>query len=80
MNRCNKGREDMTIEEMLADPLIGLMLRADGLCTTAFAELLETAARELDMAKAPRQAPVCRVTSVAAELSVVELPMASLDE
>jgi hypothetical protein len=80
MNRCNKGREEMTIDEMLHDPLVGLMLRADGLCTTAFAELLETAARELDMAKARRQAPVCHATLVAAELSAEELPMASLDE
>jgi hypothetical protein len=39
------SRDDMTMSEVLRDPLIRLMLRADGISLGAFAELLETAAR-----------------------------------
>ena len=37
---------DLTISEAVADPLIGLMVKADGLDPDAFAELLGRAARE----------------------------------
>ena len=39
------SRDDMTMSEVLRDPLIRLMLRADGISLGAFAELLEAAAR-----------------------------------
>lgn len=39
------SRNDMTMSEVLRDPLIRLMLRADGISLGAFAELLEAAAR-----------------------------------
>ncbi|HEX2146708.1 MAG TPA: hypothetical protein VHG11_03545 [Pseudorhizobium sp.] len=37
---------DLTIKEALSDPLIGLMLKADGLNPQAFADLLDQAAEE----------------------------------
>ncbi|MCJ8521191.1 hypothetical protein ABID21_004281 [Pseudorhizobium tarimense] len=37
---------DLTISEVLSDPLIGLMLKADGLDRDAFADLLGAAARD----------------------------------
>jgi hypothetical protein len=36
---------DLTIAEAITDPLIGLLLKADGLDRDSFAELLTTAAR-----------------------------------
>lgn len=38
-------KTDLTVAEAISDPLIDLMLRADGLDKAAFAELLDTAAR-----------------------------------
>ncbi|WFS02073.1 hypothetical protein [Rhizobium tumorigenes] len=37
--------EDMTIHEAAADPLIGQVLKADGVPPGAFAQLLQSAAR-----------------------------------
>lgn len=37
--------EDMTISELVSDPMIGLLLKADGIAPAAFAQLLESAAR-----------------------------------
>jgi len=36
---------DLTLAEALSDPLIGLMLRADGLDKASFADFLDRAAR-----------------------------------
>lgn len=36
---------DLTVTEAITDPLIGLLLKADGLDRDSFAELLTTAAR-----------------------------------
>ncbi|MDM9622185.1 hypothetical protein [Rhizobium sp. S96] len=38
--------QDMTISEILRDPLIRQVLHADGTSLTSFARLLKTAARE----------------------------------
>ncbi len=40
--------QDMTMSEVLKDPLIRQMLRADNMSLGAFAELLESAANDLD--------------------------------
>ncbi len=37
---------DLTVAEVLSDPLIGLMLEADGMDKAAFADLLDRVARE----------------------------------
>lgn len=37
--------EDLTIQEAAADPLIGQVLKADGVPPGAFAQLLQSAAR-----------------------------------
>ena len=37
--------EDLTISEIVSDPMIGLLLKADGIAPAAFAQLLESAAR-----------------------------------
>lgn len=37
--------EDLTISELVSDPMIGLLLKADGITLAAFALLLENAAR-----------------------------------
>lgn len=39
------SRDDMTMSEVLRDPLIRLMLRADGISLGEFAAILEAAAR-----------------------------------
>ncbi|MDQ0454737.1 hypothetical protein [Rhizobium paknamense] len=39
-------RQDMTISEVLRDPIIRQVLRADGVSLSAFAHLLEDAARQ----------------------------------
>lgn len=41
-----KTREDLTISEALRDPLIAMVLRADGVKLDDFKQLLETAARK----------------------------------
>lgn len=41
---------EMTIAEVLRDPLIRLVLRADGTSLSSFADLLKTAARDRDAA------------------------------
>ncbi|THF53857.1 hypothetical protein [Allorhizobium terrae] len=38
--------QDMTMSEMLRDPLIRLMLRADGISLSDFASMLDDAARQ----------------------------------
>lgn len=37
---------DLTVTEVLSDPLIGLMLEADGMDKATFADLLDRVARE----------------------------------
>ncbi|MGO7367582.1 hypothetical protein ACC719_11320 [Rhizobium ruizarguesonis] len=69
----------MTIDEILHDPLVGLMLHADKVCAMAFAEFLETAARELAVASTRRPDPACDVKPRAAELPIEDFPAASLD-
>ncbi|MDR6666473.1 hypothetical protein [Rhizobium sp. 1399] len=41
-----KTREDLTISEALRDPLIAMVLRADGVKLEDFKQLLETAAHK----------------------------------
>ena len=41
-----KTRDDLTISEALRDPLIAMVLRADGVKLEDFKQLLETAARK----------------------------------
>ncbi|MBB3406892.1 hypothetical protein FHT87_000792 [Rhizobium sp. BK316] len=41
-----KTKEDLTISEALRDPLIAMVLRADGVKLDDFKQLLETAARK----------------------------------
>jgi len=41
-----KTRDDLTISEALHDPLIAMVLRADGVKFEDFKQLLETAARK----------------------------------
>jgi len=41
---------EMTIAEVLRDPMIRLVLRADGTSLSNFADLLKTAARDRDAA------------------------------
>ncbi|MBY5348909.1 hypothetical protein [Rhizobium leguminosarum] len=41
-----KTRDDLTISEALHDPLIAMVLRADGVKLEDFKQLLETAARK----------------------------------
>jgi hypothetical protein len=40
--------DELTITEALRDPLIAIVMRADGVTSEEFKRLLETAARELD--------------------------------
>lgn len=49
-----KTRDDLTISEALRDPLIAMVLRADGVTLEEFKQLLETAARKRE----PRPSPV----------------------
>lgn len=46
MKRDCGGRSEMTIEEMMADPLVALMLQADGICSVAFAKFLQATAED----------------------------------
>ncbi|MGR9271827.1 hypothetical protein ACU8OQ_31400 (plasmid) [Rhizobium leguminosarum] len=39
--------DELTISEALCDPLIAMMMRADGVTSEEFKQLLEAAAREL---------------------------------
>ncbi|MGG7579114.1 hypothetical protein [Rhizobium sp. Nf11,1] len=49
-----KTRDDLTISEALRDPLIAMVLRADGVKLEDFKQLLETAAGKSE----PRPTPV----------------------
>lgn len=40
--------DELTISEALRDPLIAIMMQADGVTSEEFRRVLETAARELD--------------------------------
>ena len=44
---------DLTLEEVLADPVIGAAMRADGVDPRRFETLLRTTARRLDRAREP---------------------------
>ncbi len=48
-----KTRDDLTITEALHDPLIAMVMRADGVKLDDFKQLLETAARKRDARLAP---------------------------
>ena len=54
-----KTREDLTISEALRDPLIAMVLRADGVKLEDFKQLLETAAHKRE----PRPSTVRPATS-----------------
>ncbi|UWU17549.1 hypothetical protein [Rhizobium sullae] len=41
--------DELTISEALSDPLIAIVMRADGVISEEFKRLLETAARELEV-------------------------------
>lgn len=45
---------DLTISEIIDDPMINIMLNADGISRNAFAQLLESAARVLARRKETR--------------------------
>jgi len=49
----SKTREDLTITEALHDPLIAMVLRADGVKLDDFKRLLETAARKREQRTSP---------------------------
>jgi hypothetical protein len=43
----NHTKDDMTLAEILGDPLIGAVMRADGIALNDFKELMHSAARSL---------------------------------
>ncbi|MBD9446376.1 hypothetical protein [Rhizobium sp. RHZ01] len=49
----SKTREDLTITEALHDPLIAMVLSADGVKLDDFKRLLETAARKREQRTSP---------------------------
>ncbi|OWW00213.1 hypothetical protein [Rhizobium sp. R693] len=49
----SKTREDLTITEALRDPLIAMVLRADGVKLDDFKRLLETAAKKREQRASP---------------------------
>jgi len=49
----SKTRDDLTITEALHDPLIAMVLRADGVKLDDFKRLLETAARKREQRTSP---------------------------
>ncbi|MEK1896616.1 MAG: hypothetical protein AAAB20_25635 [Rhizobium sp.] len=49
----SKTREDLTITEALRDPLIAMVLRADGVNLDDFKRLLETAAKKREQRPSP---------------------------
>ncbi|EPE94794.1 hypothetical protein [Rhizobium grahamii] len=49
----SKTREELTISEALRDPLIAMVLRADGVKLDDFKSLLETAARTREQRTSP---------------------------
>ena len=49
----SKTREDLTITEALRDPLIAMVLRADGVKLDDFKRLLETAAKKREQPASP---------------------------
>ncbi|CCM79043.1 hypothetical protein [Rhizobium mesoamericanum] len=49
----SKTREDLTITEALRDPLIAMVLRADGVKLDDFKRLLETAAKKGEQRASP---------------------------
>jgi len=49
----SKTREELTITEALRDPLIAMVLRADGVKLDDFRRLLETAARKREQRTSP---------------------------
>jgi hypothetical protein len=48
-----KTRNDLTISEALRDPLIAMVMRADGVKLDDFKQLLETAARKREQRVSP---------------------------
>ena len=48
-------KDELTISEALCDPLIAMMMRADGVTSEEFKRLLEAAARELKAKLASHQ-------------------------
>lgn len=46
-----KTREDLTIDEVLHDPMIAMVMRADGVRLDDFKQLLESAARRVEQPK-----------------------------
>ncbi|OWW04687.1 hypothetical protein ATY81_01510 [Rhizobium sp. R72] len=49
----SKTRQDLTIAEALRDPLIAMVLRADGVKLDDFRRLLETAAKKREQRVSP---------------------------
>lgn len=70
------GQDEMTINDMLHDPLIRVMLRADGVSLATFAIILETAARNLTVAKEIRltmESRRCQTAVLNPDLDQMEL-------
>ncbi|MCJ9720095.1 hypothetical protein MOV66_02405 [Agrobacterium sp. SHOUNA12C] len=58
--------QDMTMSEVLKDPLVRQMLRADKVSLGTFAKLLENAANERGRNLAARSWAVCALSTVSA--------------
>lgn len=66
-----KTRDDLTISEALRDPLIAMVMRADGVKLEDFKQLLETAARKRE----PRGSKVGdMIGSLAARANLPAMP------
>jgi hypothetical protein len=66
-----KTRDDLTISEALRDPLIAMVMRADGVKLEDFKQLLETAARKRE----PRSSKVGdMIGSLAARANLPAMP------
>ena len=54
---------DLTLEEVLADPVIGAAMRADHVDPRRFETLLRTTARRLDRARDPVLPAACTIAA-----------------
>ncbi len=54
---------DLTLDEVLADPVIGAAMRADRVDPRRFETLLRTTARRLDRARDPALPAACAIAS-----------------